>query len=52
MKVYDKCPKCTNELKYGAEKIIQTSERGISGIYHKDCYEQIKMEKLNALPDL
>lgn len=52
MKPNDKCPKCTKDLKFGEEKIIQTSERGISGIYHKPCYDEVKQEKINALQDL
>ena len=49
MKPTDKCSstKCGKELKFGVEKIIQTSERGISGIYHKDCYDEVKLEKLS-----
>lgn len=46
MKTEDKCSKCGNELKFGIEKIIQTSERGLHGIYHKICYDEVKLEKL------
>ena len=52
MKIDHQCPDCKKELKFGEEKIVQTSERGIHGIYHKDCYDKVKMEKLNALSDL
>lgn len=39
-------PKCSKELKFESEKIIQTSERSISGFYHKECYNIIKLEKI------
>lgn len=52
MKIDTKCPKCLKDLKFGEEKIIQTSERGIHGIYHKPCYDEVKLEKINAMPDL
>lgn len=50
MKTDDRCPKCSNELKFGIEKIIQTSERGLHGIYHKKCYDEVKLEKLANEP--
>ena len=46
MKIDHNCPECHKELKFGVEKIIQTSERGIHGIYHKPCYDKVKLEKL------
>lgn len=50
MKIDSKCPKCLKDLKFGEEKIIQTSERGIHGIYHKICYDEVKLEKLANEP--
>lgn len=38
--------KCSKELKFEIEKIIQSAERGLCGFYHKECYKLAKLEKI------
>lgn len=52
MVIHDQCNYCSKSLKYETEKITQTSERGMEGFYHNDCYKKAKENKINALPDL
>ena len=44
-----KCKKCDKELNHNTQKITQTSERGLEGFYHNECYDQAKAEKLEKI---
>ena len=48
----DNCTGCSYELKYHEQKVVQTCELGIAGLYHRECYDKAKVEKINALQDL